>query len=591
MFGKVKGYLPLLTSSGLFFVEITFLFSSLLFFAYHLYYARKIIPGVRLGNQLYLGGKTLAEVGVMLKEKEPLWSSASLELVLPGDEAHPLKKITVPLSSLGVAWQLERAMGDAYRVGRGGYFLQDLVTEIQAFWRGKNIPLSYVLDEGKFAATLDVLSGEVGQPPTDASFLLEEGQLVLSPARAGFVFSEEELKRAIGAAAASLPETVRLALSRVQPQLESEELLTLKPHLETLLRQPLKLTAAEHTFTLTPEQILGFFTFAKGADGTVVIKVDRDKTAAYLKEIGTQIDAPARGQIMEITDGRVARFVPRGEGVEVDRFAAINLLSRRLTESSVSSELSLPFKKLPPPPVEENAYGIKELLGEGKTNFAGSIPGRIHNITLAAGRLNGVLIPPGQVFSFNEGVGEVSDRTGYDAAYIISEGRTVLGTGGGVCQVSTTLFRAVLNAGLPVLRRTAHAYRVHYYEPPVGLDATVYAPSVDLQFRNDTAAYILITSEVRGLDLYFRLYGTNDGRQVEIQGPYVTSETPPPAPLFQEDPTLPKGVKRQVDWEAWGAHVSFTRVVRRNGEVLENDAFQSHYSPWRAIYLVGTKEG
>lgn len=590
MFGKFKAYLPLVTSGGLLFIEIFFLLSSLLFFTYHLYYARKVIPGVTLGGQIYLGGKTTGEAITMLKDKEPFLADTSLEIVLPENEVGPLKRITLPLTELGVIWQLDKTVKDAYRVGRSGYFPQDLIAEVQAFGRGKNISLNYVLDEDKLAGALGKLSEELGQPPADAAFIFKEGRLVLTPERSGFALVDEEVRKAIQRAA-SLQRTTPLTLASVHPQLKGEELLMLKPQLEELLKQPLKLTAAEHTFALVPEQILSFLVFTKEGGGRVVIKADRDKVAAYLKEIGTQIDASARGQIIEIVDGRVAKFVPQSEGVELDRFAAINLLSGRLTESSVSSELSLPLKKLPPPPVEENAYGIHELLGEGKTNFAGSIPGRIHNITLAAGRLNGVLIPPGQLFSFNESVGEVSARTGYDAAYIISEGRTVLGTGGGLCQVSSTLFRAVLNAGLPIIKRTAHAYRVHYYEPPVGFDATVYAPSVDLQFRNDTPAYILVTAEIKGLDLYFRLYGSSDGRQVEINGPYIASETPPPAPLFQEDATLPKGVKRQVDWEAWGAHVSFTRLVRRNGEVLENDSFQSHYSPWRAIYLVGTKEG
>lgn len=588
MFGRVKAYLPLLTTTVLSLVEVLFLLSSLLFFAYHLYYARKVIPGVTLGRQIYLGGQTLQQVRDVLQKSEASWAKLALEVVLPGENASSLQRITLPLTELGVIWQVEETVKDVYRVGRSGDFLQDMVTEIQAFGRGRSVPVPYVLDEEKFAAALKQLSVELGQPPTEAAFLFKENQLILTPEHSGFTLSEEEVRQALQSVAASLQRTTRLTLGRVPPQLKSEDLLSVKPQLEELLR-PLILTAAERTFTLTPEQILSFLLINKEAEGRVAIKVDRDKTAAYLKEIGVQMDAPARGQILEVTDGRVARFTPQSEGVELDRFAATNLLIRTLTESSLSA-VALPLKKLPPPPVEENAYGIRELLGEGKTNFAGSIPGRIHNITLAAGRLNGVLIPPGQVFSFNEGVGEVSERTGYDAAYIISEGRTVLGTGGGLCQVSSTLFRAVLNAGLPILRRTAHAYRVHYYEPPVGFDATVYAPSVDLQFQNDTPAYILVTSEVRGLDLYFRLYGSSDGRRVELAGPYVTGETPPPPPLFQEDPTLPKGVKKQVDWEAWGAHVSFTRVVRRNGEVLENDSFQSHYSPWRAIYLVGTKE-
>jgi len=175
-------------------------------------------------------------------------------------------------------------------------------------------------------------------------------------------------------------------------------------------------------------------------------------------------------------------------------------------------------------------------------------------------------------------------------AYIIKEGRTVLGTGGGVCQVSTTVFRAAFNSGLEILERSAHAYRVHYYEPPLGFDATVFDPSPDLVFKNDTASYILIWSsvDVPSTTLTFEFYGTADGRTTKMLGPFVSNETPPPAPLYQEDPSLPKGTTQQIDWPAWGADATLKREVHRNGEIIHHDTFTSHYKPWQAVYLVGT---
>src|SRR5205085_743367 len=129
----------------------------------------------------------------------------------------------------------------------------------------------------------------------------------------------------------------------------------------------------------------------------------------------------------------------------------------------------------------------------------------------------GVLIAPGQVFSFSKAIGEVSSFTGYKQAYVIENGKTVLGDGGGVCQVSTTLFRAALNAGLPIVERHPHAYRVQYYEEDSGpgIDAAVYVPSVDLKFKNDTGHHILIQAyaDVENLRLTFDLYGANDGRE------------------------------------------------------------------------------
>jgi len=205
------------------------------------------------------------------------------------------------------------------------------------------------------------------------------------------------------------------------------------------------------------------------------------------------------------------------------------------------------------------------------------------------------LIAPAEVFSFNQALGEVSDKTGYKPAYVIKEKKTILDDGGGVCQVSTTLFRAALAAGLPIEERHAHAYRVSYYEQGgfgPGLDATVYAPKIDLKIKNDTPAYILIQTKVdtKNAILTFELYGTSDGRKAIVGKPRVWDQVPPPPDLYQDDPTLPKGEVKQVDFAAWGARTAFDWKVERNGETLQNRTFYANFQPWQAIYLRGTRE-
>lgn len=242
---------------------------------------------------------------------------------------------------------------------------------------------------------------------------------------------------------------------------------------------------------------------------------------------------------------------------------------------------------------EVNNFGIIEVIGVGTSSFAHSIPNRIHNVALAANRINGILVAPDEEFSFAKYLGDVSKFTGYKEAYVISGGKTVLGDGGGVCQVSTTLFRAILNAGLPVTERHAHAYRVGYYEQDSapGIDATVYVPSVDLKFKNDTGHHILIQSYVNqnNQTMAFTLYGTKDGREVSMTQPVISSQTPAPEPLYQDDPTLPAGVTKQIDYAAAGAKVSFSRTVTKNGKVIINETYNSNYRPWQAVFLRGTQ--
>ncbi|MBI5614279.1 VanW family protein [Candidatus Gottesmanbacteria bacterium] len=318
-------------------------------------------------------------------------------------------------------------------------------------------------------------------------------------------------------------------------------------------------------------------------------------TVGFLSE---SIDIPSQDALFQFANNRVSSFKPSQTGRKVNVEKAIQLFEL-LAVSSGSKEQTTLVVTLPVDPVtpsivtsETNTFGVKELIGRGYSEFSGSIPGRIHNVALAASKLHGILIPPGKTFSFNDALGDISATTGYQAAYIIKEGRTVLGDGGGVCQVSSTLFRAALNAGLPIVERHAHAYRVHYYEEggfKPGLDATVYSPTVDLKFSNNTGQSILIQSktDTKNLNLTFTLYGTSDGRKAEILNHKTWGESAPPAPLYQDDPTLPKGIVRQIDFPAWGANASFQYRVTRRGEVLEDTTFTSNFRPWQAIYLRG----
>ncbi|MCL5433000.1 MAG: VanW family protein [Patescibacteria group bacterium] len=300
-------------------------------------------------------------------------------------------------------------------------------------------------------------------------------------------------------------------------------------------------------------------------------------------------------------DGKVTAFRPSSNGQEVDIESLKSDLAAKIpgiisTEKPLTIVFPLIIKVVEPKVTTDKAnnLGIKELVASGTSLFQHSIPERIHNVTLAATKLNGVLIAPNEVFSFNNAVGDISAATGYKQAYVIQSGKTVLGDGGGVCQVSTTLFRAALNAGLPITERHAHAYRVGYYEQDSapGLDATVYAPSVDLKFKNDTGNSLLIQTSVDqdNLRLTFFLYGTKDNRQVLIEKPVVVSQSPALPPVYQDDPSLQKGIIKQIDFSANGMNTYFTRQVTKNGRIITSDKFVSNFRPWAAVYLKGTKE-
>lgn len=329
------------------------------------------------------------------------------------------------------------------------------------------------------------------------------------------------------------------------------------------------------------------------------ITYDKKAIDEFITQTEEHYNVPAKNALFEFENNRVVSFRTEENGVKLksDEFAAAIEKQMLSLKTSPQSKIVVLGEAILKPEVtlaETNQFGIEELVGEGQSDYSGSIPGRVHNIILSASRFHGVLIQKGEEFSFNQIVGDISAATGYQQAYIIKGGKTVLGDGGGVCQVSTTLFRAALNTGLPITQRIAHAYRVGYYENDLqpGFDATVFNPTADFRFKNDTPAAILIQTEIDETTniLRFKFYGKKDGRKVEMSQATLYDVQPPPPPSYQDDPTLKKGTTKQVDFAAWGGKANFSYKVTRNGETLFVKDFYSAYRPWQAVFLVGTAD-
>jgi vancomycin resistance protein YoaR len=295
-----------------------------------------------------------------------------------------------------------------------------------------------------------------------------------------------------------------------------------------------------------------FHAYFDGINLSPAYKFSKETLNERLKPFYENINKEPIEAVFNFEEGRVREFKPseNGRTVDEDKLSE-QILSKGKQIITTNGQkiiiIPVPTKVIEPTLTTEkvNEMGIKELIGSGTSLYQGSIESRAYNVGLGASRVNGVLVAPGENFSFVEAVGDVSSLTGYKQAYIISGGKTILGDGGGICQVSTTLFRAALNAGLPIVERYPHAYRVGYYEQdtPPGIDATVYVPSVDLKFKNDTGNHILIQSVNDPVEqkLTFMIYGTSDGRVAEVGTPVVTNVRPAPEPKFEDDPNLPAG--------------------------------------------------
>lgn len=357
----------------------------------------------------------------------------------------------------------------------------------------------------------------------------------------------------------------------------------------------------------TPNPYYNFLQIIAAWQGTINLPLevtfDQKLLTKTLDQIAPAIEKPAVNASFEFQKdagpdnrGRVIAFTPSQNGIIIDRQSVAEQIMSRSRSTQKTIFIPVSTKTLLPVIKTSTAddLGIKTLLGEGVSYFYDSIPGRVANINVGASKISGSLVAPGEIFSFDNAIGTVSAIFGFQKAYVIKEGKTVLDDGGGVCQVSTTLYRAVLNAGLPVLERTAHTYRVGFYEQGgflPGLDATVFPPSPDFKFKNDTGSYLLIQSTIdyAHSKLTFDIFGSSDGRSTQILGPYIASTSPPPPTIYEDDPTLPVGQTKQVDTAHPGAEVYFQRIVTRGNDTLISETVKSSFVPWPARYLKGTK--
>ncbi len=252
------------------------------------------------------------------------------------------------------------------------------------------------------------------------------------------------------------------------------------------------------------------------------LSLDEAKLKSYLEDAKSKTRVEPQNARFAFEEGKVSTFAVSKDGAEINSQSSLDKIREQFQNDPYAKDFELAFDVLKPEvsSSEVARYGIKELIGQGVSNFRGSPKNRIHNINVGASRFNGVLIKPGEEFSFIKTLGPVDATTGYLPELVIKTDKTIPEFGGGMCQVSTTCFRAALNSGLKITARTNHAYPVQYYAPQ-GLDATVYIPKPDLAFVNDTPAYILIQTHIEGTQLAFDFFGTSDGRQAKIIGPKV----------------------------------------------------------------------
>ena len=267
---------------------------------------------------------------------------------------------------------------------------------------------------------------------------------------------------------------------------------------------------------------LNLATNGKHVKRSFALKVDQESLRQFISDLSRQVNHDPVDARFQVENGLVSVFSLSSPGLILDEEKSLIKIEDALFQNNLTSPLELSFNETKPQVDSNNVdnLGIRSLIGEGQSNFAGSPKNRIFNIKVATGRFNGVLISPNEEFSFVKTLGEVDADHGYLPELVIKKDKTEPEFGGGICQVSTTAFRAAVNSGLKITARKNHAYPVSYYNPQ-GFDSTVYIPRPDLRFINNTPGYILIQTKIEGTILTFDFYGTDDGRKINIIGPKI----------------------------------------------------------------------
>lgn len=511
---------------------------------------------------------------------------------------------------LGLYLDPETSVSNAYAIGRSGNLFVNLETQFRTFQSPVNLAPVLVYDERQAYQYLSKLAAQINKPVVEASVGLNGVEVVV---RSGQTGRELDIMATLERIAAQIKGqqdgVIPLVITETPPlildataQAELARKILASP---LTIRMPDGQPDQHGPWTFDVQTLAKMLTveLVQQTDGSTIyqVSVDSSKLRSFLKDqASTFVKDPqnARFTFNDTTHQlEVIQHAVIGRSLDIE--ATLNSIQQQLSKGEHTVTMVLNLTK--PPAADDTTadqLGIRELIHQEVSYFYGSSTARIQNITAAASKFHGVLVPPGAVFSMSDTIGDISLDNGFAEALIIYNGRTVKGVGGGVCQVSTTLFRNVFFAGYPVVQRYAHAYRVSYYEKVAGnridsrlagLDATVFVPLVDFKFKNDSSSWLLMETYIntKNSTLTWKFYSTSDGRKVSWDTTGLTNPVPPPDPVYRENPTLPKGKINHIDYAVEGADVTVTRTVTRGGKTILNDVISTHYVPWPDQYEYG----
>lgn len=555
--------------------------------------------------------------GVDLSGKTPEEAQAALSAVFPYPQEQAItftdpatnQTWTKSPAELGITIDATATVNTAMTIGRTGSPWAQFQEMFQTWYYGRSLAPTIIFDQAKLDVILNELSTTINQPATNATIAYDGSSAEYSVAKPGRLLDLANTRdRLLSPLTDFRHAQIELLVHDVQPTVYDD--VATADEIAQTISSPITFYVAEtlddldlQPVTLPQEELVSWLRVdvTTAADGTMQHSVSADEDAAryWISQLADEVyREPIRARFyFDDATRELVLVAPHINGRELDVEAT---LANFLTQvNTPNRSVQMVVKDILPDVTSDSTaadLGITELVSEKVTWFYGSSDARKHNIARAAANFYGIVVAPGEEFSFLKYLGSISSTDGYEEGLIIVGGQTIKGVGGGICQVSTTIYQTAFWAGFPMTARLEHGYWLDYYndgEGP-GMDATVYSPIVDLKFINNTPYYLLMENyySTENEALTFKFYSTSLGRTIVKEGPFFENETEVPGSdqdRWVYDPNLPAGTVQQIDWATQGADVTVYRtVLNANGEeILPRQAFTSHYIPYPNTYHYG----
>jgi len=436
-------------------------------------------------------------------------------------------------------------------------------------------------------AKLNQISAAVNVEHREASIALRGLRPEIVPSRTGHLLDRHAAAATIVRALASLKrEPVELPIQVDRPKITASDIRVAQAQVRTALSASVHLTLGATRWNLRPPRIARVLQLP--ADGRRDLRIGGAGASSWFTALAKRVDKPPVDADWAVSKSGI-RVIPDQPGhvLDVPRSAKAVLRAALVTAPELrSANLTVERVTARRTTAEAQDMDIKGLVASYET-FYGGEPNRIHNVQLVSHLVDKHVIAPGETFSFNGTTGARTEDKGFLEAPVIINGELKTGLGGGVCQVSTTVFNAAYEAGLPIVSRTNHALYISHY--PQGRDATVNYPDTDLRFTNDTGHWLLLRTWVGSSSLTVALYGTPVHRRVVSETSPLVVTGPPPVRKIK-DPTLFVGETVVEERGSSSLKTSNERkVYDADGKLLFDTTFYSSYRGEMKVVRVGTK--